>query len=923
MANSFRTMVLAALAVLLLGVLPAFADPARFDLAGPKVEVRVTRDGVTLPIAQVPNLRAGDKLWLHPDFPPSQSVKYLLVCAFLRGTTNPPPDNWFTRIETWNRDVKEEGVFITVPNEAQQVILFLAPETGGDFNTLRSAVKGSPGIFVRASQDLNEAGFEQARIEKYLDEMKTVNAGDPKAIQEHSALLARTLALKPNDACFKQSVDQQYACLTQAGNQLLLDDGHGQTVAEALSNGPSSDLIQATSYTAVAGGGVYSAYVGAIVDAVRLTAMLHTAQYRYIPAIAFPSKEQLNLRLNAAPSFHNPKSVIVIGLPAIQAAVPPPLRAADAKQVACLLKPNLVLGVEGAPLVFSTALAHELVLHINSPANLPDIPLAPDAFRGGLIVAPKPEREILPLAQQETKAETRIDHAREKELDKDIVTQPVTQPADTKAPESKPAEAEPAQPPAPAAPAAAKFDASAFPPGQLTGTVSGMWGFDHFTGPTLPLQNVPGKGWKLVTTDPLIVGQDNHLVLASSGTACVEAILADSVPGKETKLDWKPAEGPSAKPDQLALNLPLPSLNTDTVELSIKQFGDTALDHVTAKTFAEPAKLAGLSLHAGDTTALLLGTNLDQVKQLELKGLIFTPATTQDAAAKDHLQLALDPKASDAKAIDSKTDTPKLNPGDKLTATATLKDGRTLTLQTTIDSPRPVITLLSKGVERVGSDQTRPSPIKLSPDDLPLDDKLTFFIKSAENFPRAETVEIASTVDDGIKTTLSISAGTLILQNKHTVLATLEPLKTFGPSAFGPLHLRAVAPDGTTGDWIPLATLVRLPTLTDLHCPTHSRQQPCTLEGSNLYLVDSFSTDQAFTAPVEVPEGFVGSSVTIPHPAEAAPHQSDTTFYVRLRDDPAATDTVTLPILPVPTPAASVPASSPAPTTAQQTPPTK
>ena len=420
MANPLRSSILASLALLLFCPSALHADPARFDLTGPKIEVRVTRDGITLPISEVPNLKVGDKLWLHPDFPPSQSVKYLLVAAFLRGTTNPPPDSWFTRIETWNRSVQSEGVFITVPEEAQQVILFLAPETGGDFGTLRSAVKGRPGIFVRASQDLNEAGFEQARIEKYLQGMRTLDPADTKAISAHSALLARTLALKPNEACFKQPVDAQYTCLTQSGNQVLLDDGHGQTIAEALSNGPSSDFINQASATPMIAGGLYSAYVGAIVDLVRLTTSLHTAQYQYIPAISFPDKEQLNLRLNAPPSFHNPKSVIVIGLPAIQNAVPPPLRAADSKQVACLLRPDLVLGLEGAPLVFSTAFAHGLVLHVNSSDHTPDIPLSPDAFRGGLVIAAKSQRELLPPAPPE------VD---DPALDKDIVTVPVDQKA--------------------------------------------------------------------------------------------------------------------------------------------------------------------------------------------------------------------------------------------------------------------------------------------------------------------------------------------------------------------------------------------------------------------------------------------------------------------------------------------------------------
>ena len=98
----------------------------------------------------------------------------------------------------------------------------------------------------------------------------------------------------------------------------------------------------------------------------------------------FRSRQALNLRLNTPPSFHNPKSVIVIGLPSIQQTVPPPLRAADPKHVSCLQKPSVVLPVEGAPLVFSTGFAHDLVLHLNYPAGAKgeaqDIPLTADAF---------------------------------------------------------------------------------------------------------------------------------------------------------------------------------------------------------------------------------------------------------------------------------------------------------------------------------------------------------------------------------------------------------------------------------------------------------------------------------------------------------------------------------------------------------------
>ena len=47
-----------------------------FDLVGPKVDVHVKRGEVTLPIGQVPNLLPGDRLWIHPDFPESQSTRY-------------------------------------------------------------------------------------------------------------------------------------------------------------------------------------------------------------------------------------------------------------------------------------------------------------------------------------------------------------------------------------------------------------------------------------------------------------------------------------------------------------------------------------------------------------------------------------------------------------------------------------------------------------------------------------------------------------------------------------------------------------------------------------------------------------------------------------------------------------------------------
>ena len=224
--------------------------------------MKVTRGGKALPISDVANLQPGDRLWLHPDFPDDQSARYLLIVAFLRGATNPPPENWFTKAETWTKQVREEGIVVTVPQDAQQVLLFLAPETGGDFSSLRNAVRGRPGVFVRASQDLNQASLDRSRLEKYLADVKAVSDADPKALHEHSILMARTLGIRIDEQCFNKPVEEQSSCLTKNTENLVMDDGHSQSMVTALASGPNSDLVGAVSATSLAGGGFYSAYVG-------------------------------------------------------------------------------------------------------------------------------------------------------------------------------------------------------------------------------------------------------------------------------------------------------------------------------------------------------------------------------------------------------------------------------------------------------------------------------------------------------------------------------------------------------------------------------------------------------------------------------------------------------------------------------------
>ena len=67
-----RTATIALLASLSFAAQISRADSAAFDLAGPRIQMTVTRAGKTLPISDVPNLQPGDRLWIHPDFPESQ-----------------------------------------------------------------------------------------------------------------------------------------------------------------------------------------------------------------------------------------------------------------------------------------------------------------------------------------------------------------------------------------------------------------------------------------------------------------------------------------------------------------------------------------------------------------------------------------------------------------------------------------------------------------------------------------------------------------------------------------------------------------------------------------------------------------------------------------------------------------------------------
>jgi hypothetical protein len=784
----------------------AWADGgANFDLDGPSLYVQVTRGNKTLEISQVPNLLGGDKLWIQPAFPEGQTAKYLLIVCFLRGSTNPPPDEWFYKLETWNAEARAKGMSLTVPDGAEQALLLLAPVTGGDFNTLRKAVRDKPGAFVRAVQDLQQASLQRSRLQTYLTSVQKIASTSPQDLRKEAPLLARSLRIKLEPDCLEKPADQQAECLTQNSSNLVLDDGNTQSMVSELTNGVNTDLVGQLSATRFAGAGAYSPYVGAVVDMVRIFASLHTAKYQYIPAISMYAGEQVNLKLNNPPSFRDPKSVLVVGLPPVGNAHLPVLIAADPDHISCLQDAHFVLPVEGAPLLFSTNYGRDLKLELKDKSGQPiELPVTGDPAHGGLVLK----------------------------------------------------------------------EPSTLPPG-LNGEakLSGDWGFDTFTGPRFHILSASAPAqWTLrpEENERLMIGQVNTVHLLSSQAACSEKITLAGDPSKA--LTWKPEKD---KADAIELQLPLQETKAGDVLVSIQQFGVPQPEVVTLRAYSNDVKLASFKYHAGDSSLLLTGAHLEQLSSLKLQGVKFIP--NAELSSGGEVTLVAQGDASALKALGTQI------------AKAVLRDGRTVDVNGQVEGPRPQVTLLSKEVTQA----TSATPMVLlrlgSPNDLPVNGTLTFFLKCDPKFKRTMKIEVATT-DEGATTSLTFADGTMILQDESTARAELNPAKAFGPSVFGDLRFRVVDPQGGNGDWQPLVRLVRLPKITQIVCPEETGK-PCRLEGSDLFLISAISANQNFNSPVNVAEAFAGNSINVPRP-------NGTLLYLKLRDAPGTVNRLLAPVFP-------------------------
>jgi hypothetical protein len=469
--------------------------------------------------------------------------------------------------------------------------------------------------------------------------------------------------------------------------------------------------------------------------------------------------------------------------------------------------------VEGAPLVFSTNYAHDLVLHVqDSAGHSVDLPAIANAESGGFVV-----------------------------------------------------------------------DARALQSSNVTGTVTGQlrgeWGFDPWNGPDFAFTNSRPQQWSFAAgeTGAITAADKISLHLEADSVVCVQGVTVATPQGKTEK-----ATITRTPPRLMEVNLPVTKSSQGVYTLTVAEYGQTKTEKVPVHVYPPSAVVTGLMLHAGDDQAVMTGTHLEEVTSVDMSGTIFRAGTMKHTATEDTLQLKTSTNLAGSKVfVEDAT----------VTAHVHLKDERVLDIPVTIAPARPQVELLSKSIA-VNPGGSSAFIHLTNESDLPQYGHLNFFLKSVAppQFPRDETIEVGA-ADGGFVTSLSLANNSLTLQDAQTVFATLDPAKTFGASAFGPLRFRPVTAAGVPGDWQPLANLVRLPELKHVDCPSNPVEL-CILTGDNLFLIDSIASSPQFTHPTSVPLGFAGNTMKVPRP-------NGTTLYLKLRDDPSTVDLVSMPVMPV------------------------
>ena len=180
-----------------------------------------------------PNLQSGDRLWIQPDLPDTQSAHYLMIVVFLRGATNPAARELVHPHGNLDQASARGGNFCYRAGRSAGSTDFSCP--GHRRRVQHSSRFGSrPARRVRACMrriSSRPAGTGHGWRNTWM-RCARCPAADPDELKARTLLLARSLNIRLEQQCFDKPTAQQAPCLTQNTDQLVLDDAHAQNMVD-------------------------------------------------------------------------------------------------------------------------------------------------------------------------------------------------------------------------------------------------------------------------------------------------------------------------------------------------------------------------------------------------------------------------------------------------------------------------------------------------------------------------------------------------------------------------------------------------------------------------------------------------------------------------------------------------------------------
>lgn len=340
-------------------------QPAKFDILGASVDVRVTREHTTLPATLVPYLKAGDTIDI--SFPRgvqfSRSPRWHLVVADMyRDYLRHAP-----RFAIRDADLSsaKAGFVWRVHVKANATpIMFLVPENGNRYGhgipDARRAIAtlANRGLLLRTATLSANAQVKESTLGLFLRSLAALQPGQLADGRARVAAVTQSLfGYDLQDAsCFNPDMPQttQYACAAQA-------------IASNYENVPKADVISAIGSQLPITAATYGMLAGALYQL--LAKRRIDADYLFEPGVIKPGGENTNVFVEHQPSYDasaaHPSSIVYFEVgshatsPRIPAyGTPSPLPVCAARNTLAFALP-----FSGLPVYFRS---HHAIVHAGS-----------------------------------------------------------------------------------------------------------------------------------------------------------------------------------------------------------------------------------------------------------------------------------------------------------------------------------------------------------------------------------------------------------------------------------------------------------------------------------------------------------------------------------------------------------------------------